>query len=139
MTQFMLIIGNPPRDIDIIYFPINQADEFLGKIAIKLFTSQQLQMCWYAEGSNGESIHDLFSQAQTQILEGYEIRNTKIGKILVKVFQQCQEVVIWYSDDCSQLPEFTDINMAIDEICTELTESCGAIYLRFVNLIESSS
>ena len=41
--------------------------------------------------------------------------------------------MLWYSNEFNDLPEFTNIEAAIDEISSALTYSSGEIYLRFKN------
>jgi hypothetical protein len=131
MTQFMLVIGSQPQNIDVICRSIGETDKFLKKAAHQLLTDRQLELCWYPEGLHGESVHDLFSQAQTQIIGGENIEETIIGKLLIKVFQSCREVLIWYSNDFNDLPEFTNVEIAMNEICSELIELSGEVYLKF--------
>jgi hypothetical protein len=133
MTQFMLIIGIRPQVESIVCRSINEADEFLKKLAHQLFTDQQMESCWYPEGLNGESVHDLLSLAEIYITEGGNIRDTIIGQLLIKVFQSCHETVLWYSHDFDNLPEFTNIEVAMNEISSELMEMAGEIYLKFKN------
>jgi hypothetical protein len=127
MTQFMLVIGSQPQNMDVVCQSIYESDRFL-RIAHKLFTDEQLKSCWSLEG---ELVHDLFSDAQTQISEGISIEETRIGQLLLRLFRSCQEVVLWYSSDFDDLPEFTDIEAAMKEISSELMRSAGEIYLRF--------
>jgi hypothetical protein len=131
MTQFMLIIGDRTENLDILCQSIDKADRFLKNAAHELFTNRQLQFCWYPEGTHGESVHDLFSQAQTEILQGENIKDTVIGQLLIEIFRSSQEVVIWYSSDYNHLPEFTNIEIAMNKIYSDLTESSGEVYVRF--------
>jgi hypothetical protein len=127
MTQSILIVGNP-KDIDIVYYPIDTADRFLKDIAHQLFTEKQLKSCWYIEGW---IIHDLFSEAQTQLFDNQRIESTIVGQLLIKLFLSCQEIVLWYFDDFNDFPEFTDIELAMNEISSQLTELSGEIHLIF--------
>jgi hypothetical protein len=127
MTQFMLVIGAQPQNMGVVCQPIHE-DKYLNKIACELFTEVQLESCWFLEK---DSVHDLFSLAIADISAGINIRQTIIGQLLLKLFQTCQEIVLWYSSDWNDLPEFTDIEAAMNEISLELMESAGEIYLRF--------
>jgi hypothetical protein len=138
MTQFMLVIGIQPQLENIICHSIDEAEEFLKKLAHQLFANQQMESCWYPEGLNGESVHDLFSLAEIHIREGGNIRDTIIGQLLIKVFQSCYETVLWYSHDFDDLPEFTNIELAMNEISSELMVMAGEIYLRFrINAVDT--
>ena len=130
MTQFILVIGKPPQDPGFIFRSIRESDEFLKQIAYKLFTDKQLEFCWQLEG---DLIHALFSQAQTQIFEGNKIQQTIVGQLLVTLFRSCQETVLWYGNDFHDLTEFVNIETTLDEIASELVRSSGEIYLRFRN------
>jgi hypothetical protein len=131
MTQFMLVIGIQPQQANIVCCSIDEADEFLKKLAHQLFTDRQMESCWYPEGLNGELVHDLLSLARTHIMEGGNIKDTFIGQLLIKVFQSCHETILWYSDDFDDLPEFTNIEIAMNEISSELIVLAGEIYLKF--------
>jgi hypothetical protein len=128
MTQFMLVVGDRPQDLNSVCRSINEADRFLKKIARELFTEQQLQSCWYLEK---ELAHDLFNRAQIQIFESKSLKETIIGQLLIKLFSSCEQIVCWYASDCNDLPEFTDIEIAMQYISSELIEPGGEIYLRF--------
>jgi hypothetical protein len=128
MTQFILVIGIQPQNIGVVCHSIDEADKFQKDIAHELFTNEQLKYCWCLKR---ESVHDLFSQAQLQISEGENIEKTIIGKLLLRLFRSCQEIVLWYSADFNDLPEFTDIEAAMNEISSALMESDGEVYLRF--------
>ncbi len=127
MTQFMLIVGHRPEDLEFPYRSIDKADKFF-KIAQRLFTDRQLQSCWYLEN---ELTHELLSQARSQISAGYSIEQTIIGKLLAQLFRSCEEVVLWYSNDFSELDEFTDIELVMPVISSELMQLAGEIYLHF--------
>jgi hypothetical protein len=127
MTQSILIVGNP-KDIDIAYYPIDIADKFSKYIAHQLFTEEQIKSCWYIEGW---IIHELFSDAQTQLFDNQRIESTIVGQLLIKLFRSCQEIVLWYFDDFDDFPEFTDIELAMNEISSQLTKSSGEIHLIF--------
>jgi uncharacterized protein YpmS len=131
MTQFMLVIGIQPQEANIVCRSIGEADEFSKKLAHQLFTDRQMELCWYPESLNGESVHDLLSLARTHIMEGGDIKDTIIGQLLIKVFQLCDETVLWYSHDFDDLPEYTNIEIAMNEISCELIKMAGEIYLRF--------
>jgi hypothetical protein len=133
MTQFMLTIGNQPEYAGISFCSIDENDGFLKKIAHHLFTKEQLQLCWYPRNVDGELVDDLFVQAQSEILDGEILRETVVGKLLLNLFQSCQEVVLFYSSDFDYLPECTDIETAMDEISAELIDFSGEVYLRFIN------
>jgi hypothetical protein len=102
-----------------------------GTLLRQLFTDQQMKSCWYPEGLNGESVHELLSLARTHIMERGNIKDTIIGQLLIKVFQSCHDTVLWYSNDFDDLPEFRNIEIAMNEISSELIEMAGEIYLRF--------
>jgi hypothetical protein len=131
MTQFMLVIGIQPQDANIVCRSIDEAAEFLKKLAHQLFTDRQMESCWYPEGLNGESVHDLLKQSRTHMMEGRDIKDTLIGQLLIKAFRSCHETLLWYSHDFDNLPEFTNIEMAMNEISSELIELSGEIYLKF--------
>jgi hypothetical protein len=128
MTQFMLAIGDLPQDLDSVCLSINEADRFLKKMAKELFTEKKLQSCWYLEK---ELAHDLFNQAQVQIFESKSLEETIIGQLLIKLFSSCEQIVCWYASDCADLLEFTDIEIAMQYISSELIQPEGEIYLRF--------
>jgi hypothetical protein len=134
MTQFMLVIGNQPEYAGISFCSIEGDDGFLRKAAYQLFTKEQLQLCWYPKNADGELVDDLFTQAQSEILDGGIIYETEAGKLLLNLFQSCREVVLFYSNDFDDLPECTNIEIAIDRISAELTDFSGEVYLRFMNL-----
>jgi hypothetical protein len=136
MTQFMLAIGIQPPETNIVCRSIDEKDELFKEIAHQLFSDRKIESCWYPEGLNGESVHDLLSLARTHVMEGGNIKDTVIGQLLIKVFQSCHEVVLWYSNDFDDLPEFTNIEIAMNEISCELIKMAGEIYLRFRNPIE---
>jgi hypothetical protein len=131
MTQFMLIIGIQPQNANIVCRSVDRKDEFFKELARQFFTERQMELCWYPEGLKGESVHDLLSQARTDIMEGGKIENTIIGQLLIEVFRSCHETLLWYSNDFNDLPEFTDIEIAMNEISSELIELAGEIYLKF--------
>jgi hypothetical protein len=127
MTQFMLVVGDRPQDLGFSCQSIDETDKFF-KIAQELFTQQQLQSCWYLDN---ELTHELLSQARSHILAEHSIEKTIIGKLLVHLFRSCEEVVLWYSDDFSDLPEFTDVELVMPVISIDLMKLAGEIYLRF--------
>jgi hypothetical protein len=127
MTQSILIIGNL-QNLDVAYHSIDKADKFLKDIAHELFTEEQLKSCWYIEGW---MIHELFSKAQTQLFNGEKIESTMVGQLLIKIFQSCQEIVLWYFDDFDDFPKFTNIEAAMNEISAQLIEISGEIHLIF--------
>jgi hypothetical protein len=127
MTQSIFIIGNPQK-IDIAYHSIDIADKSLKDIAHRLFTEEQLKSCCYIEGW---IIHELFSEAQTQLFSGERIESTIVGQLLIKIFQSCQEIVLWYFDDFDDFPKFTNIEAAMNEISAQLIEISGEIHLIF--------
>ncbi|PSB50877.1 hypothetical protein [Chamaesiphon polymorphus] len=128
MTQFMLVVGDRPQDLDSVSRAIHEADWFLKKMAQELFTDRQLQSCWYLEK---ELAHDLFNQAQVQIFESKSLEETIIGQLLIKLFSSCEQIVCWYANDCDELPEFTNIELALQYISSELIQPGGEVYLRF--------
>jgi hypothetical protein len=127
----MLVIGIQPQQANIVCRSIDEADEFFKKLAHQLFTDRQMKSCWYPEGLNGESVHDLLSLARTHIMEGGNIKDTIIGQLLIKAFQSCHKTVLWYSHDCDDLPEFTNVEIAMNEVSSELIKLAGEIYLKF--------
>jgi hypothetical protein len=127
----MLVIGIQPQQANIVCRSIDEADEFLKKLAHQLFTDRQMESCWYPEGLNGESVHDLLSLARTHIMEGGNIKDTIIGQLLIKAFQSCHKTVLWYSHDFDDLPEFTNVEIAMNEVSSELIKLAGEIYLKF--------
>jgi hypothetical protein len=131
MTQFMLVIGIQPQEANIICHPIDGADNFLKNSAHQLFTNRQMELCWYPEGLNGESVHDLLNQARIHIMEGGKIETTSVGQLLIKAFQSCHETLLWCSREFDDLPEFTNIEIAMNEISSDLTDLSGEIYLKF--------
>jgi hypothetical protein len=131
MTQFMLVIGNRPQDPDLVCRSIDEeASRWLQNIARELFIDEQLKSCWYLDR---ELIHDLFSQAQTQLFAGESIEQTSVGQLLLELFRSCEETVLWYSIEFDDLPEFRNIEAAMNEISTQLIRPSGEIYLRFRN------
>jgi hypothetical protein len=124
----MLAIGIQPPNIGVVCQPIYESDKLSQRIARELFTDEQLKLCWSLKK---ESVHDLFSLARTQISAGISIEATIIGQLLLRLFRSCQEIVLWYSSDFNNLPEFTDIEAAMNEISSTLMELAGEIYLRF--------
>jgi hypothetical protein len=131
MTQFMLVIGIQPQEANIVCRSIDEKDEFFKQLAHQLFTERQMESCWYPEGLNGESVHDLLSLARTHIMEGENIKDTVIGQLLIKLFRSCYEIVLWYGNDFDDLPEFINIEIAMNEISCDLITMAGEIYLRF--------
>ena len=127
MTQFMLVIGIKPQQADVICRSIDEKDEFFKEVAHQLFTDRQMESCWYPEGLNGESVHDLLSLARTHIMEGGNIKDTVIGQLLIKLFRSCGEIVLWYSNDFDDLPEFTNTEIAMNEISCDLITMAGEI------------
>jgi hypothetical protein len=134
MTQFMLVIGNQPKYVDISFCSIKESNGTLKKIAYQLFIKEHLQLCWYPRNEPGEMVDDLFTQAQMEIFNGRSIHETDAGKLLLNLFQSCREVVLFYSSDFDDLPECTNIEIAMDGISAELTDCSGEVYLRFMNL-----
>jgi hypothetical protein len=132
MTQFMLVVGNQPKGTIINFSAIEKNSGFLNRIAQQIFTEEQLRGCWCPVNVVGEIVHDLFSQAQTALLDGESIYDTIIGQCLVQLFQSCQEVVLWYSSDFDDLPQYTIIEVAMNEISTQLIIESGEVYLHFI-------
>jgi hypothetical protein len=132
MTQFMLVVGNQPKSTIIEFSAIEKDSGFPNRIAHQIFTEEQLRVCWYPANVAGEIVHDLFSQAQTALLEGESIYDTIIGQCLVQLFQSCQEIVLWYSSDFDDLPQYTIIEAAMNEISAQLIIESGEVFLHFI-------
>lgn len=89
----MLVIGHRPQNTALVCRSIDEeASRWLQNIARELFTDDRLKSCWYLDR---ELIHDLFSQAQTQLFAGESIEKTSVGQLLLKLFRSGEETVLW--------------------------------------------
>jgi hypothetical protein len=89
MTQFMLVIGNPPdsklKKLGFISVSIHQSPNFLKKIANQSFINEQLSSCWYPKSENEKSVHNLFTDAAINIQEAWNINKIIIGILLLAI------------------------------------------------------
>lgn len=135
MTQFILIIGNPPENtlqkLGLVSISIHQSPDFLKKIANQLFIDDQLSLCWYPKSKNEKSVHDLFTDAAINLQEGWNVNETIIGSLLFAVLPISQEIIIWYANDFHDLDCLKEIPVFMNTINFESSKGSWKICLRF--------
>lgn len=131
MSQFMICTGlikNIRLNDSIEVVRYCDFTEPMKNVAKELLGELKAEESWTIIDRATQQTDALFSKMQKELHNNIPFQDSCIGSFFTKCLDSIYELILWYSDDYKELPNFIDIKSFTDVIEEEIAESTCEVY-----------
>lgn len=82
----------------------------------------------YEVTDNHETSDFLFTEAQSQMIEGMEFEKTRLYTVVIELYKAGASLYFWYGSDSADLPVYTNIETLLEDLQTAVKTSACEFY-----------
>lgn len=128
MSQFLLWKGQTSPNIAVQPYPF--ADSFLNTVSEYLWKQNRNDLCTLAD--TDLDIDEVCTQAQADLQQNIPFENTKLYCLLENILKNAKEVVLWYGDYYTDLPQTTSPKEFFENIKQAVRQPACETYIWYI-------